>query len=257
MIELKTSELAKLFRVSDNTIRYYTNNGILNVDRYDNNYRKFSIKDFVRCLGVMELRQAGVSLKNIDKYVKNSGFESLDQVLRETEEDLVKKENELKRKRLFLKNILKMHGLLRQKGNCIEVEKSPFWYALPIPDNIFEIMDNYYLIKEFCDGTCLLSSQVELSSFLKGELKYVKGGYLYLADRAVKDKNDGSYELRSRESLHCVHVGSNDELKVTYARIHSFMNEQKLVPDDPILEVFMFANDWGCVYDIWVPLKQG
>lgn len=64
-------ELAEMMNVSEHAIRYYTDEGLIpNVIRDKNNYRVYDDKSIDWVRGCKYLRDCGMSIKNIKRYVE-------------------------------------------------------------------------------------------------------------------------------------------------------------------------------------------
>ncbi|MGG7163318.1 MerR family transcriptional regulator [Clostridium ihumii] len=67
------SEIAKMFNITTNKIRYYEKKGLLNLIRNeDNEYRKFNNEDIIKLQSILLYRSVGLSIKEIKDILKNS-----------------------------------------------------------------------------------------------------------------------------------------------------------------------------------------
>ncbi|GKU25164.1 MerR family transcriptional regulator [Clostridium folliculivorans] len=71
------SEIAEMFNITTNKIRFYEKKGLLAPTReYDNQYRRFSEEDIVRLQSVLTYRSIGLSVDSIKNILKNNGKEN-------------------------------------------------------------------------------------------------------------------------------------------------------------------------------------
>jgi DNA-binding transcriptional MerR regulator len=67
---LSIKETAQLLEVSEHTIRYYSDRGLIpHLDRSQNNHRLFDEKSLNWLRGVINLRQSGMSVDSVKHYV--------------------------------------------------------------------------------------------------------------------------------------------------------------------------------------------
>lgn len=75
-------ELAKIFNISTQTLRYYHKLDLFSpINREDNNYRSYSSSQFQELRTILYLKNIGVSLKNIKKYKDKKELSYLYEIL--------------------------------------------------------------------------------------------------------------------------------------------------------------------------------
>ena len=67
----KIGDVAKLYGVKPDSIRYYEEIGIITPQRAENGYRMFSIYDMWKLNVIRDLRALGFSMKEIRDYMEN------------------------------------------------------------------------------------------------------------------------------------------------------------------------------------------
>jgi DNA-binding transcriptional MerR regulator/effector-binding domain-containing protein len=106
---LSITELAKLRRVTSETLRYYDRIGLIKPDYVDpfTKYRYYSIRQYEKLGTIRELRQLGVSLEEILDYFENRNLQKSKEILNKHQLIL---EQEIENK-ILLKKILqrKLH----------------------------------------------------------------------------------------------------------------------------------------------------
>ncbi len=92
--EYKIGELAEYFGISRDTLRHYDKLGILSPPQNnDNGYRIYSRADLLCMIYIKDLREAGVSLKDIAKLMKDGSVEKAEAIM-QVRQASIKKEIE-------------------------------------------------------------------------------------------------------------------------------------------------------------------
>lgn len=92
--EYKIGELAEYFGISRDTLRHYDKLGILSPPQNnDNGYRIYSRADLLCMIYIKDLREAGVSLKDIAKLMKDGSVEKAEAIM-QVRQAQIKKEIE-------------------------------------------------------------------------------------------------------------------------------------------------------------------
>lgn len=79
----KIGELARLYGIGADTIRYYEEQGLLSPGRGENGYRQYSLHDIWRMNVIRDLRGLGFSVERIRAYLQNHSVESTCTLLEE------------------------------------------------------------------------------------------------------------------------------------------------------------------------------
>lgn len=110
----KTGELAKIYKLGRDSIKYYEKLGLLNPKRDTNDYRMYTIKDVCNLNLIRELRSLDFSMPRIKEYLLNRNIESTKNMLNEEIELIEKRVEELNTHKESLKK------RLSSIDNCIE-----------------------------------------------------------------------------------------------------------------------------------------
>lgn len=92
----KIKEVAKLYGLCTDTLRYYEEQGILTPRRAENNYRLFGMQDIGNLNVVRSLRELDISIEKIREYIHNRDIETTLKLLDEEEELILSKIERLK-----------------------------------------------------------------------------------------------------------------------------------------------------------------
>lgn len=122
---LTITELAKLRRVTSETLRHYDRIGLLKPDYVDpeTRYRYYSIRQYERLGTIKELRQLGMSVEDILDYFNNRNLQKSIDILTQHQEAL---QQEIRQKMLLSK-------VLSRKLHFLEEIKEP-----PLTNVVFE-----------------------------------------------------------------------------------------------------------------------
>ncbi len=122
---LSITELAKLRKVTSETLRYYDRIGLIRPDYVDpeSKYRYYSIRQYERLGTIKELRQLGMSIEDIQAYFKDRNLKKSTEMLTLHQQLL---QQEIKEKMLLNK-------VLSRKLHFLEELAEP-----PVTDVVFE-----------------------------------------------------------------------------------------------------------------------
>lgn len=87
----KIHEISKLYGIGADSLRYYERIGVLKPHRGDNDYRLYSLKDIYKLNIIKDLRQLGMSMKQINEYLDDQNIENTVALLKE-EQELIKRQ---------------------------------------------------------------------------------------------------------------------------------------------------------------------
>ena len=89
---LSITELAKLKKITSETLRHYDRIGLLKPDHIsESGHRYYSIRQYERLGTILELKKIGMSLKEIQEYFENRNFKKSYSMLKGYQERLEKK----------------------------------------------------------------------------------------------------------------------------------------------------------------------
>ncbi len=79
----RIGEIAKLYDIGPDSLRYYEELGILNPQRGDNNYRMYHIHDIWRLNVIRDLRELGFSMEKIRDYMNYRSLATTEELLQQ------------------------------------------------------------------------------------------------------------------------------------------------------------------------------
>lgn len=133
------SEIANLFNISSQTLRYYDKIGLLKPDAIEehSNYRLYSQEEINRLYLIRELKGAGIPLAEIGRYCNNKDITALEQLLKKNRkvlEEKIYQLNEYKNNTDFHLQTIKRARRVYQE-NVFEIKKLHDQYAYYIGVN--------------------------------------------------------------------------------------------------------------------------
>lgn len=141
-MKYKINEVAKMLNVSNQLIRYYEQNNLVNPKRDTNGYRYYEIGDINLLIGATRYKNMGFSLKESEQFLHNY---SLDQSLSRLSNQIKIYEYELIKQELTLKASKEIIGELKNLKNTIEKieiinSQSIYWVPLGEKTEIIGLM---------------------------------------------------------------------------------------------------------------------
>ncbi len=207
---LKTGEFAAFCNTTKDTLFHYDDIGLLKpVKTADNGYRYYSLNQIYMFDLITTLKELGLSLEEIKKYMDKRDTDVFMQLLKEQDKRLRQKIEQLSRRRSLLKNTLQMmNEFIDVPEDEIRIEKVPEEYFIisDEPENntekeLFAVISrlwdycnkhNYY--DDFITGEIISEENIKNGTFATWRFtsriaKKVKSRYLHI-------KPAGSYAVK-------------------------------------------------------------
>jgi DNA-binding transcriptional MerR regulator len=106
--KLTVSEVAKMLNVSAHTIRYYDKEGLISVEKNeDNKYRIFDMKSVTHLANIMLLRDCGIPIKDIKELYQNFKVDDYEKLLNQSMIQLDEQMNRIINQKKVVKQALK------------------------------------------------------------------------------------------------------------------------------------------------------
>ena len=137
-MRLTVKDIAKALGLSNETIRYYVDEGLIHpVKNPDNNYWEYSSDDLIRLTDIMFYRSQGLGINEIRHIMNGLDLEDFDEVLEERKSQLIDEMHSLSRRLWSLDDWIKpriepneLAGMTNKHG---EVEGD---YKIDVPDDV-------------------------------------------------------------------------------------------------------------------------
>ncbi|QTD40677.1 MerR family transcriptional regulator [Sporosarcina sp. Te-1] len=228
-----TGEFATLCKVNKQTLIYYDQIGLLSpILKDEKGYRYYSIAQY-EFFSVIELLKAvGMSLKEIQGYMKNKSPENFSELMRLQKEVVVKKRRELE----LIESMIRVKTKLIDEALHLDFEEISFEYfpesTLYLSTNIENSTEEQFVkaVSDFIDE--LNRAQLDTGYPIGGMTKkehvlagdYTNYSYLYMEQ---PNPREGHPYFNAIEGNFIIgyHVGTADSISSTYERLLSFMHK--------------------------------
>ncbi len=112
----RIGEVARLFDLSTDTLRYYEKQGLLAQDKDPvNGYRNYSYDELVILLDVLFLRQMDVAVNDVRKIIKEKELPEIIDILAENKKDIAEKREQLARQQAMLERVIENYQACEAK----------------------------------------------------------------------------------------------------------------------------------------------
>ena len=235
----KIGELARLYHLNADTLRYYEEQGILSPSRAPNGYRLYSPQDVWRLNVIRDLRQLGIPLDAIAAHLKQHSALSTLQLL-ETEEALLEKqlrsleemtENVRRRKQALLAALHAPTGEITVKAlsprPCFRISKG--YHTDEEMDVLIQQLLSIDKQSLYLLGNDEIGSFVSLPAAFEGTYREYDGVFV-LHENGTHTIPAGQYLCVSYRG-DCAQNSTYIPMLLDYAAAH------ELYPEGPLLEV--------------------
>ncbi|MDL2217251.1 MerR family transcriptional regulator [Christensenellaceae bacterium OttesenSCG-928-M15] len=234
----KISEIAKLYKIGTDSLRYYEKLGILEPKRDTNGYRLYSLKDIWRLNVIRDLRALGFSMERIGQYLQNRSTETTYALLQEELKLLDEEIGNLNRLRENVEDRLTTIRLAQEQPTGIVQEryiKERRLFVINQPYRLDEEMD--VLIKQLLnmakESVALIGSN-RLGSFLTIE-NALKDDYHY--DGSFLIDESGPEILPAGDHLTLTFHGDASSTHASVPVLLAYAKEHGYTPMGRIMEL--------------------
>lgn len=236
------SELARLFGISNQTLRYYDKIGLFKPAQTDphTGYRYYSYKQFFTLSMIMQLKRLNFSLEGIQKYGSARNIKHLERSLLEQKKIIRQEILQLQRleernDRLLGKLQFAQH--ISVQPDCeLVTEPDRFQYEIPVN---FEIKDLYQYIKLVYESYIKspFSSNVATHSEIVLKINQenleeqrfrVYNSIGFFLDDYSDTNRRGITKICGGLYASCIHLGAYDSIHLSYQKLFDFIQEQEL-----------------------------
>lgn len=229
-------ELAKIFNISTQTLRYYHKLKLFSpINREDNNYRLYSSNQFQDLRTILYLKDIGISLKDIKKYKDNKDLSYLYEILKVSEQKIEEEISNLKSLNQSIKSSLSdiRVSLSDDKIDCpiIKYFDERKVYLIhknfgheSISDEIENLIEKIYHVKEdsFNLDVRSLGTIVSHNDLLREN--YSKYSGIFMVQENSSYKNLVTFPKGKYASIY--HKGDYESIGTSYEKLISFIKEK-------------------------------
>ena len=263
----KIGEIAKLYGISIDALRYYEDLGLIAPKRGSNGYRYYSINHIQKLNTIRDLRAIGFSMEEIGHHLKGFTVSDTISLLDSQVERINDKINNLEilkgRLEIRKQNIINNKVLLNQKG--IIIKSLSERKILVFNDDIRAYQDVDYSLKKlqhkhaeakYVLSNCSLGAIASLDEVLdKGYGSFMSVFYILPDDSAEFDAI-----LPKGKYLSLLHKGSYDKMKEAMKLMLDYINSNGLVPIGNPLEIYIVdeydsGDEKEFVTEIQIPIE--
>ncbi|KAF6617132.1 DNA-binding transcriptional MerR regulator [Paenibacillus jamilae] len=241
-------EFSDLCKVNKQTLLYYDQIGLFSpIYKNDKGYRFYSIRQ-LEWFNVIELlKDLGMSLKEIQQYMKHKSPASFLSLMHQQKENIVKKRKEIEMtERIIDAKIELMEEALRLDFHQISLEEHAE-ATLYLSKNIKNISEEDFVrvVSEFVDElyVSFLDTGYPIGGITKKEqvLKGEHTNYSYLYIKQPNPREDYPY-LKTKKGyfLTGYHIGEEKSIHETYDRLFSEIDRLNLSLGDYVFEEYIY-----------------
>jgi len=245
-LKMKISDVAKHFDISRPTLLYYDQIDLLKPSfRNEKDYRFYAQQDISKLEIILALKESGLSIKEIKKYMEGEREASSIDILVAQQEKIDQKIMALEKQRAIMEkriNLLKefasldlYEGILKDHYPALDIITEAIGYGpLMSYESAKKRLHNKINDKE------RLSSKFSIWFTLSnGDLSSLKMKYVYDI-RKDSPKTDGMITYPESDFIRCLHYGSYHHIKETIEKLLDYARENNLVPIGDILFIPLF-----------------
>lgn len=265
------SELARLFNISTDTLRYYDKMDILKPEYgKENHYRYYDVRSIFKLSRILFLKNLDISLIEIKKYMKNKNTGNLLSMLKNKEEELdVKIHHLMSLKHKIHSRIEMLEGYTAELEH-IKIKSMEKRYGIFLDMN--ELKDEYEIKQEFqksekymkisswlVEGqiyTSISKSNIDRGIFNK--IRY----FIEIDTESAESETLKQIEILPENEYACITVpGPYTEMSKHYRTLVSWIheNEYEIIGDSiekNIIDYDSTESETDYVSEIQIPIKK-
>ncbi|MEG0747264.1 MerR family transcriptional regulator [Cetobacterium sp.] len=265
----RTSEIAKIFNISKQTLIFYHKKDILVPDYIDdeNGYRYYSNSQIWDLFFIITLKEAGFSLEEIKKYSRVKKFVENIKFLEEKVDDIDKRINELKKSKKIIKEkilcLKEMSSNLEEQIRVVKRDREKaFFIKLKNPFDESEIAETYDKLKRICNKNNIKNINF-ISTVQKNNLYKLKDLVLEKIGIVLPKEIDmeGQEYIQEGEYVVLKHKTTFDMIDLTYQNLIKYISEKGYEITGDSIEigsevVVPMENGFGGIIEIFIPIKK-
>lgn len=258
-------ELAKMFDVSTDTLRYYEAEGLLQSHRHEaNGYRYYSYDDLFVLMDILLFRSLGLPVKEIQPLVTTKKLGEIKAILQQNESLLEKQLEMLQRQRKQLTQIISQHEMCEQRLGQFSIVTAPTFKSKFLGNDVEDVLR---VVKQYKTDEGWLE-RIRYTLFLPVE--EVCGSRSFEAAEmgiSFDDETIREFEAReqqqfslslNKECLYTV-IGTDyaSEEHVIFDQARAWLEEQGRSMEGPLLGRYLASSHQEGLdyYEIWIALQ--
>ncbi|MCK5763833.1 MAG: MerR family transcriptional regulator [Clostridiales bacterium] len=234
-------EMAKIFNISTDTLRYYDKIDVLKPE-YDkkNDYRYYSIRSLFKLSRIIFLKNLDISLDDIKKYLKNKNTDNLLNLLKKKEKEIDVKINKLMNIQNKIHTKLELFENINNDLDRVKIKRIPerigIFLDLNSIDNDYEIKQAFKeKEKHFRISSWLIEGQIYTSLSKENMRNKIFDKFTYFIEIVSLDsKFQEEFIVIPENDYACiVCIGPYDNIKIQYQLLTKWIedNGYKIIGD--------------------------
>ena len=248
----RINEIAKLYSISTDSLRYYEKLGILKPKREENGYRLYSLSDIYKITVIRDLRALDFSMEQIKDYLSHQSVEHTAQMLTEEMEQIKEKLRYLQNAELSIKKrIEKFKSLSMERCGEISLKELPERRCIQLSVEMTRDEEADFAIKKLHRryesmlpalgeqemGLVCREDTVEEAAAKNGYVTYSSVFFILEGDAEKYD-----FVLPAGKYLSVFYKGSYKETPKLILELQKLMKESGLEPETSFLELMHIDN---------------
>ena len=248
----RINEIAKLYAISTDSLRYYEKLGLLKPKREANGYRLYSLNDIYKITVIRDLRALDFSMEQIKDYLSHQSAEHTAQMLTEEMEQIDEKLRYLEDARLSIKRrIEKFKSLSEVKCGEIAFREFPERKCIQLSVELSRNEEADFAIKKLhrsCEDMLPALGEQEMGLICKKdtlEEALATGGYMTYSSVFFilgEDAKKYDFVLPAGRYLSVFYKGDYKETPFKIKELLEFIEERDLQMDTLPLELIHIDN---------------
>ena len=258
-------ELAKMFDVSTDTLRYYEQEGLLHSHRKgENGYRYYSYDDLFVLMDILLFRSLGLPVKEIQPLVTTKKLREIRAVLQQNDQLIGEKLKALQLQRQQLAQIISQHEVCEAKLGTFSIVGAPTFKSKFLGIEVEEMLR---VIKQYKTEAGWME-RIRYTLFLSTEEVFGVRSFeaaemgISFDDETIREFEAGEQQKFSlslnKECLYTV-VGTDysDREHEIFSQAVSWLHKQGRVMEGPLLGRYLASSHQEGLdyYEIWIALQ--
>ncbi len=239
----KIGEIAALYGIGTDAIRYYEELGLICPARGENGYRLYSIQDLWRLNVIRDLRELGFSMQDIGNYLNRQSVDTTLSLLRQELESVERKQLALKRLQRSVER--KISALEQARSLPVGVVEKKYFcrrscYEILEPFRTDAEMD--LLVKKLINatgerqhvlGNTQIGARLNFLSASKGDYHQYEGALIFA------DSQEAAASIEAGWFLTIRYAGSSKQSDRWITQLFQYAREHGLILGNELLEIVL------------------
>ncbi|MBF8984138.1 MerR family transcriptional regulator [Lutibacter sp. B2] len=257
-------EVAKIFNISTDTLRYYDKIGLLEPEKYkNNNYRYYSVDQFDYIYMMLLLKELNIPLKDMKDILYTKDVSKFINLMEIQEKDIDNKMEYLKVLKENVKNLKHQITNLDEDTHRILIKTCPAMWAVTVEWNGKEEDFDYNKMVELNKEIDSEWTSVSRFTMIISKETFLnnKGSYRYGMISEYESKSSSVEYFPSRSCVFSAYKGEYSHVYSKYLNMIEWIDKNGfLIDGDTVARSIIslcdkdYKNEYVC--EIWIPIKH-